>query len=133
MTAATTFTIDAAACTANVCTSSQVGTHIVSGQWRGVTATASLSVRPDAPSKLTAVANGKKVNLSWAGGSTDKTYRVYRSSGGGSMVMIASGLTATSFSDSTVVSGVTYSYYVTGVSAMGVESLPSNTVSVALN
>ena len=96
-----------------------------------LTATASVTVLPATPKALTATAGTHKVNLKWDSATADKTYRVYRQDATGTFTMIASGLTATSFADSNVITGVTYQYYVTAVSVAGIEGSPSSTVSAA--
>jgi fibronectin type 3 domain-containing protein len=76
-----------------------------------------------------------EVDLSWTapGSSADPVvgYNVYRSTGGGASQLInASIQTQTSYIDSTVVSGSTYSYTVTSVDNNGVESVSSNQITV---
>jgi Domain of unknown function (DUF4082)/Abnormal spindle-like microcephaly-assoc'd, ASPM-SPD-2-Hydin len=85
----------------------------------------------------TGTATPHEVDLSWTapGSSADPVagYNVYRSSGGGADQLInASVLTATSYVDSTVVSGSTYSYTVKSVDNSGVESTSSNQTTVTI-
>jgi Domain of unknown function (DUF4082)/Abnormal spindle-like microcephaly-assoc'd, ASPM-SPD-2-Hydin len=85
----------------------------------------------------TGTATPHEVDLSWTapGSSADPVagYNVYRSSGGGADQLInASVLTATSYVDSTVVSGSTYSYTVKSVDNGGVESTSSNQTTVTI-
>jgi hypothetical protein len=83
------------------------------------------------PTNLTGTASGTQVNLSWtASTTTGVTYAVERATGSGSATSIKTGLTSTTFADTTVVSGTTYTYYVVAVISSGASSSPSNSVSV---
>jgi hypothetical protein len=95
---------------------------VVSGLFFGVGNT------PAAPANLAATAGNGQVSLSWsaAGGATG--YNVYRRTGSSGDTQIASGVDGTSFTDSSVSNGTTYSYEVTAVDAEG-ESGFSNEVS----
>jgi hypothetical protein len=102
---------------------------ISSNSTNGSTAVVSLSG--------TGTATPHEVDLSWAapGSSADPVagYNVYRSTGSGADQLInASILTATSYVDSTVVSGSTYSYTVKSVDSNGVESVSSNQITVTI-
>jgi fibronectin type 3 domain-containing protein len=103
----------------------------VTATLNGVQGTASVTVTavsvPPAPTNLTATPKGKRIALSWTG-SSGVTYRVYRGTASGTETFYASGLTGTTYTDSVVVSGRTYYYRVTAVSAGG-ESPPSNEAS----
>jgi hypothetical protein len=112
--------------------STATGTGSVIATVGNVTGSSPISVRPTAPAKLTAAMGGKKINLSWASSPSNKIFRVYRTTGGGAAVVIATGLTSTAFGDVNVVSGVTYGYFVTALGTAGVESAASNTVSVTI-
>ena len=83
----------------------------------------------DAPTKLTATAWNGAVTLGWAASPNAVTYNVYRGTapGGEGATPIATGVTATGFSDPTVVNGTAYYYRVTGVDGVG-EGAPSNEV-----
>jgi len=95
---------------------------------------------PAAPSNLTAViASATQINLTWTDNSNNETsFSVWRSTNGGpaSATTVArtpaqgtsTGGTVT-FSDTTVVAGNSYAYYVTAVNAAGA-STPSATVTV---
>ena len=78
------------------------------------------------------------VDLTWDApvNSTDPVsgYDIYRATGSSStFVLLNSSVNApTTYADSTVQSGSTYSYYVTSVDAAGVESVPSNTYTVTI-
>jgi hypothetical protein len=83
----------------------------------------------------TAVAH--EVDLSWnaPASSTDPVagYNIYRATGGGSLVLInASPNGAIVYVDSTVTSGTNYSYLVKSVDSSGVESVPSNQITVTI-
>jgi fibronectin type 3 domain-containing protein len=83
----------------------------------------------------TAVAH--EVDISWSAPSSSPDpvvgYNVYRSAGSGaSQLLNPSVQTPTSYVDSTVVSGSTYSYIVKSVDSAGVESVPSNQITVTV-
>jgi hypothetical protein len=78
-----------------------------------------------------------EVQLSWEMPSTSSDtiagFHVYRTTGGSSNYSILSSLdTNTTYTDSTVQSGTTYDYVVKSVDFKGVESVPSNPVSVTI-
>ncbi|HLP78566.1 MAG TPA: LamG-like jellyroll fold domain-containing protein, partial [Candidatus Paceibacterota bacterium] len=84
---------------------------------------------PAAPTGLSATIGDRAVNLDWAdnGESDFASYTVYRSTVSGSgYSVIASGLTASAFTDTTVANGATYFYVVTAVDTSGGESARSN-------
>jgi thermitase len=86
---------------------------------------------PPAPTNLTATAGNAQVSLQWQPGSESLyvTYNVKRSTTAGSpYTTIATGITVTSFVDTSVVNGTTY-YYVVSASAGSVESANSNEAS----
>ncbi|HLG74018.1 MAG TPA: hypothetical protein VK009_26665, partial [Chloroflexota bacterium] len=96
-----------------------------------VTATATSgtsSQPPAAPSSLTASSGQTgKVVLNWTGSSTPGvTYRIYRGSSSGSETAFRSGVTGTSFTDTTAPRLTPTWYKVTAVSSAGVESPASN-------
>ena len=75
---------------------------------------------PGAPTGFTATAQPGEVDLSWSapsddGGSSITGYKVYRS-GGGSTSFTVSG---TSYTDSSVTVGISYTYYVKAVNTVG--------------
>jgi fibronectin type 3 domain-containing protein len=83
----------------------------------------------------TAVAH--EVDLSWSAPSSSPDpvagYHVYRSTGGGANQLINTSIeTLTTYVDSTAISGSTYNYTVTSVDGNGVESVPSNEVTVTV-
>ena len=85
---------------------------------------------PNAPTGLTATAGNAAVALSWTASSGATSYNVYRgtSVGGESTTPIATGLTGTAYTDSTVTNGTTYYYEVKAVNNIG-PSGPSNEAS----
>ena len=108
-------------------------------------ATGSLTISSNATTGATAVVSlsgtgtsaAHEVDLFWSapGSSADPVvgYNVYRSAGGGaSQLLNPSVQTPTSFVDSTVVSGTSYSYIVKSVDSSGVESVPSNQMTVTV-
>ncbi|HEY8993365.1 MAG TPA: alpha-L-fucosidase [Lacunisphaera sp.] len=75
---------------------------------------------PDAPDALTATAGDGKVNLSWPASSGATSYTVKRATtGGGPYTDVATGLTGTTYADSTVTNGTTYYYVVTATNSVG--------------
>ncbi len=87
---------------------------------------------PAAPTGLTATAGDAVVNLDWADNTEPDlaSYSVYRSTTSGSgYTQIASGLTASAYSDTSVANGTTYYYVVTAVDTSGNESGYSNEAS----
>jgi hypothetical protein len=78
---------------------------------------------PSAPTGLTATAGDGSVALTWQspssnGGSAITGYNVYRATGSGSSAKLTSA-TGTSFTDTTVANGTSYSYVVRAVNAVG--------------
>jgi hypothetical protein len=80
----------------------------------------------------------KQVNLSWdqPASSPDPVagYNIYRATGSSSVFQLlnSSAVTSTTYVDSTVQSGTTYSYYVKSADAAGMQSVPSNQSSVTI-
>jgi fibronectin type 3 domain-containing protein len=74
---------------------------------------------PAAPTGLTATPGVVKVSLSWSpvGGAT--SYNVYRGTTSGAETLYRSGVTATTYTDTSVTGGTTYDYEVTAVNAGG--------------
>jgi kumamolisin len=77
---------------------------------------------PTAPTSLTLISGPANVTASWAGATGATSYKVYRSATGTGYTALATGITATSYTDSAA-TGLAY-YYVTAVNAAG-ESSPS--------
>jgi fibronectin type 3 domain-containing protein len=78
-----------------------------------------------APTGLTATAGNGQVGLAWTASSGAASYNVYRgtSAGGESGTAIATGVTSTSYTDSTVVNGTTYYYKVAAVNTGGTSGM----------
>ena len=87
---------------------------------------------PSPPGTLTAAASGTSIALSWSSSAGATSYDVYRgtSKGGETTAPLATGITTTSFMDSTVTPGTTYYYIVTAVNSFG-QSTPSAEASAA--
>ena len=83
---------------------------------------------PTAPSNLAATAGNGQVTLSWTGSSGATSYNVYRGTTSGQEALLQSGVSGTSYTDSTAANGTTYFYEVTAVNSVG-ESGKSNEVS----
>ena len=84
---------------------------------------------PAAPAGLNAVAGNAQVALAWNASSGAASYNVKRgTASGGSYTTLASGLSATNFTDTTASNGTTYFYVVTAVN-LGGESANSNETS----
>ncbi|MDB6113041.1 MAG: hypothetical protein JWR69_4791 [Pedosphaera sp.] len=80
----------------------------------------------DPPTLVTAASGNGVVNFSWAASSGAVSYNVKRApDSGGPYLTVASGVTATSYSDTTALNGVAYFYIATAVNALG-ESVNSN-------
>ncbi len=91
-----------------------------------------LTTAPSAPSSLTANGGSGVVTLDWDDNPEADLagYNIYRSSiAGGPFGLLAAQLSTSAFIDADVVSGNTYYYIVTAVSASGTESDPSDEAS----
>ena len=85
-----------------------------------VSATPMAPTAPPAPTGLTAVSGKKKVTLSWNPVAGATSYTVKRSvTTGGPYSIVASGVTATTFANSGLKTGVTYYFVVAAVNAAG--------------
>jgi hypothetical protein len=93
----------------------------------GISANAAITVIPTTPANLTANVKPTKVDLTWQTAAGAYTYAIYRGVDSVNLVVLKSGLTSTSFTD-TPGSGVYY-YYVVAVGPFGQRSAPSNIVS----
>jgi fibronectin type 3 domain-containing protein len=99
------------------------------GNVAALAAQATEATPPAIPMGLNATVGDKMVQLDWTdNGEPDlHSYAVYRSTTSGSgYSVIASGLTASAYADTTVANGVTYFYVVTAVDTSGGESAKSN-------
>jgi hypothetical protein len=85
---------------------------------------------------LSGSSNPHQVELSWNAPSVSSTpisqYRVYRANGGTGSFAKLSTVAQTTYTDTSVQSGQSYSYYVTSVSSSGAESTPSKTTTVTI-
>ena len=95
--------------------------------------TVTVTTPPAAPTGLTATASKGQISLSWTGSTGATSYDVYRatSSGQEGNTPIATGVIATTFTDSNVTGGTTYYYKVTAVDAAE-QSRMSSEVSATL-
>ena len=85
---------------------------------------------PPAPTNLQATAGDAQVSLVWTAAPGAATYNVKRGTqSGGPYSPIQTGVTGTSFTDTTVSNGTTYHYVVSGVSSGGQEGPNSNQTS----
>lgn len=87
-------------------------------------ATTSSRVRTAPPQDLVCVAQQGRVRLTWEDVPQATSYNVYRATGSGAFILLAS-TTQERYDDTTAANGQTYRYRVTAVSAGG-ESAPSN-------
>lgn len=80
---------------------------------------------PAAPTGLSATAGNASVSLSWTASSGASSYNVYRgtSAGGESGTALATGITGTSYTDSSAANGTTYYYKVAAVNSSGTSAL----------
>jgi fibronectin type 3 domain-containing protein len=92
-----------------------------------VSATPQASVPPATPTGLTATAGNAQVTLNWTASSGATSYDIYRSttSGGEGSTPYVTGVTATSFTDSSLSNGTTYYYEVSAVNANGQSAVTS--------
>ena len=109
-------------------------TGTYSGQ---LTVSSSSPTNPTLTVSLSGTGGPHEVELTWSApsGSSDPItgYKVYRAPGGTSSFAVVDSMdTQTSYTDSSVQSGQSYSYYVTSVDSSGVESSPSNTTTVTV-
>ncbi|MEW9699758.1 cellulose binding domain-containing protein [Paenibacillus sp. SI8] len=92
---------------------------------------------PAAPTGLTATAGNAQVALSWAASGGATSYNVKRAETGGPYTTVATGVTATSFTDGGLTNGTTYYYVVSAVNSAGtsansaqVSATPQATIAV---
>lgn len=85
----------------------------------------SASSIPAAPANLVATAGNAQVSLTWTASSGATSYNVYRgaTAGGESGTPIATGITATNFTNTGLANGTTYFYKVAAVNAAGTSGL----------
>ena len=105
-----------------------------------LTITSNSPTNPTATASLSGTGAGEQhqVDLNWSEPSNSPVpiagYNIYRAVGGGSAYQLLNSSvdTQTTYVDSTVQSGMTYSYEVKSIDSSGVESSPSNAVSVTI-
>jgi subtilisin len=101
--------------------------------WAGVAGSEPLdTAAPGAPAGLTATAGDGTVALDWADNTAADgvaAYHVYRSTAEGGTYTQVARVTASAYTDGTVVNGQTYFFRVAAVDAAGNESAPSATAS----
>jgi subtilase family serine protease len=98
------------------------------GTFNGANLLASLSPvtsKPSTPTGLTAIAGDGSVALKWNASTGASSYNVYRGTapGGEGTTPMVSGITSTSYTDSTVTNGVTYYYKVSATNSIGTSGL----------
>jgi len=96
-------------------------------------ASATPATTPDAPSNLVATANADNVTLTWNapandGGSAITGYQVHRLAGTTEIVVT---VTATSYIDKDVARGISYSYWIVAVNAIGAGAASEHMINVA--
>jgi fibronectin type 3 domain-containing protein len=94
---------------------------------------------PATPTGLTATAGNAQVNLSWTASAGAATYNVYRGTAAGaeSATPIATGITATTYTNTGLTNGTTYYYKATAVNSSGTSAMSNEAsakpVAVATN
>jgi xyloglucan-specific exo-beta-1,4-glucanase len=77
-------------------------------------------IAPEAPTGVTAAADDSQVSLSWNASEGATSYSVKRATAaGGTYTTVATGVTSTSYTDTSVTNGTTYYYAVTASNAAG--------------
>jgi fibronectin type 3 domain-containing protein len=106
------------------------------GNFKSITVATSSAPAPTVPSGLTASAGAGSIALNWTAGANDATFNLYRAttSGGEGTTPLVTGITSTSYVDTTATAGTKYYYTVTGVngtkaSGAANESVQSSEVS----
>jgi fibronectin type 3 domain-containing protein len=74
---------------------------------------------PAAPSSITATGGSTQITVSWSAVTGATSYDLFRQVGSGSFSLYQSGLSTTTYADTSVTAGITYSYYVTAVNGAG--------------
>ena len=88
------------------------------------------STAPDSPTNPVATPGNNSVALSWTGVADATTYSVLRGTTSGGETVLQSGITGTTFTDSTAVNGTRYFYTITATNAGGTSD-PSAEVKAA--
>lgn len=95
------------------------------------TAQISASSRLNSPANLTATAGTTQIDLSWTGVTGAGSYNVKRSTDATAYTVIATGVSGTSYADTSVSANIPYSYYVAAVDNKG-EGAASNIASAKI-
>lgn len=97
--------------------------NYANGVW-SFTAASGGGSAPAAPTNLAATAGNAQVALSWTASTGATSYNVYRgtSAGGENATAIATGISSTSYTDSSLTNGTAYYYKVTAVNSYGTSS-----------
>jgi fibronectin type 3 domain-containing protein len=74
---------------------------------------------PDVPANVVATAGDSQVTLNWDASARADSYNIYKGTSSGGESLLASGVTGTSFTDSSVSDDTTYFYFVTAVNSAG--------------
>jgi fibronectin type 3 domain-containing protein len=97
----------------------------------GASASGSPLPPPAAPTGLTATPDYHQITLTWNASATATGYAVKRASGGANYVTVATGVTATQYTDTGLTPGSTYDYVVVASNSVG-SSPDSSAVEVTL-
>ena len=113
---------------------SAVNSYGVSGYSNETNATPNSVSIPPAPSGLTASVGNAQVTLSWTASTGATSYNLYRgtSPGGENATAVATGITSTSYANTSLINGTTYYFTVTAVNSAGTSGY-SNEVSATPN
>jgi fibronectin type 3 domain-containing protein len=90
-----------------------------SGYSNEANATPSAGSPPTAPSGLTATAGNTQISLSWTASSGATSYTLYRGTSSGSETSLVSGLTSTTYTNTSLTNGTAYYYKVTATNSAG--------------
>jgi fibronectin type 3 domain-containing protein len=74
---------------------------------------------PSAPAEIKATAGSTQIVVAWSSVTGAATYNLYRNISGGGFSLYKSGLTTTAYTDTGLVTGTTYGYYVAAISSTG--------------
>ena len=90
---------------------------------------------PVAPSSVVATSTSTQVSLSWQANGISSSFNVYRgtSSGGESATAYATGITSTSYTDTSVTAGTTYFYTVKAINQLGTSSASAEASATPFN
>jgi hypothetical protein len=80
---------------------------------------------PGAPTWITASGSATSVTVNWGSSSGATSYEIYRGTSSGGETLLISGVTSTSYTDTSVTNGTTYYYKVVAVNGSGSSSYSS--------